>query len=277
MLQVSPSSPYVGLTSSLDAGQDEPERFYPSGVRTFGRIEPGDPAQAVAQVRLMGEMGVHSVYVLSDQDPFEIPLAQIVAGDAKRASIAVAGNDALAVTASSVFTGEVEKVSKSGAQAVFLAGGPGVGTVALWSQLHAADPHLLLLGSSTMAGESFTSRIGAAAANTYVTTPILPTSLYPPSAQRVLHDYRDEFGVAAESYALYGYEAMSVVLDSIRRAGAKGNDRQAVIDQFFAIRNRDSVLGRYSIEADGETTLSPYGVDRVVNGRTVFYRAIPVP
>jgi branched-chain amino acid transport system substrate-binding protein len=277
MLQVSPSSPYVGLTSSLDAGQDEPERFYPSGVRTFGRIEPGDPAQAVAQVRLMGEMGVHSVYVLSDQDPFEIPLAQIVAGDAKRASIAVAGNDALAVTASSVFTGEVEKVSKSGAQAVFLAGGPGVGTVSLWSQLHAADPHLLLLGSSTMAGESFTSRIGAAAANTYVTTPILPTSLYPPSAQRVLHDYRDEFGVAAESYALYGYEAMSVVLDSIRRAGAKGNDRQAVIDQFFAIRNRDSVLGRYSIEADGETTLSPYGVDRVVNGRTVFYRAIPVP
>ena len=31
ILQVSPASPYVGLTSSLDAGQDEPERFYPSG------------------------------------------------------------------------------------------------------------------------------------------------------------------------------------------------------------------------------------------------------
>jgi branched-chain amino acid transport system substrate-binding protein len=128
-----------------------------------------------------------------------------------------------------------------------------------------------------MVSESFASQIGAAAASTYLTTPVLSTSLYPPPAARVLGDYRRDFGGEPGPYALYGYEAMSVVLDSIRRAGAKGNDRQAVIDQFFAIRNRDSVLGRYSIEADGETTLSPYGVDRVVNGRTVFYRAIPVP
>ena len=36
------------------------------------------------------------------------------------------------------------------------------------------------------------------------------------------------------------------------------------------------MLGRYSIEPDGETTLSRYGVDRVVDGRPVFYRAIDV-
>ena len=70
---------------------------------------------------------------------------------------------------------------------------------------------------------------------------------------------------------------MSVVLDAIRAAGSHGNDRQAVIDRFFAVRNRDSVLGRYSMQADGETTLSRYGVDRIVNGRPVFYRAIDVP
>jgi branched-chain amino acid transport system substrate-binding protein len=75
---------------------------------------------------------------------------------------------------------------------------------------------------------------------------------------------------------LYGYEAMSVVLDAIRQAGSQGNNRQAVIDQFFATRNRNSVIGRYSIEADGETTLSPYAVDRVLSGRPVFNRAIPV-
>ena len=79
ILQVSPASPYVGLTSSLDAGQDEPERFYPSGQRNFGRLQPGDPAQAAAQVRLMREMHVSRVYVLDDQDPFQVPLAQIVA------------------------------------------------------------------------------------------------------------------------------------------------------------------------------------------------------
>jgi branched-chain amino acid transport system substrate-binding protein len=276
ILQVSPGSPYVGLTSTLDAGQDEPERFYPNGKRNFVRLQPGDPAQAEAQVKLMQALGAKKIYVLNDQDPFELPLAQIVAGAAKRAGIEVAGNDSLATTPGAVFTGEVEKVVESGAQAVFFAGGGGAGTVALWKQLHSADPHLWLLGSSAMAEEEFTARLGAAAADTYLTTPVLPVSLYPPAAKYVLSDYRAHFERAGGPYALYGYEAMTVVLDAIRAAGSHGNDRQAVIDQLFATKGRNSVIGRYSIEADGETTLSSYGVDRVVNGRPVFYRAIDV-
>jgi branched-chain amino acid transport system substrate-binding protein len=125
-----------------------------------------------------------------------------------------------------------------------------------------------------MPEESFTSQIGVAAASTYLMTPVLATGLYPPSAATVLNDYHRDFGGEAGAYALYGYEAMSVVLDAIRRAGSHGNERQTVIDRFFAVKNRDSVLGRYSMGADGETTLSRYGVDRVVNGRAVFYRAI---
>jgi branched-chain amino acid transport system substrate-binding protein len=277
ILQVSPASPYVGLTSALDAGQDEPNRFYLTGRRTFGRLQPGDTVQAAAQVRLMKSLGVNSVYVLDDQDPFEVPLATIVAGDAQRAGITLAARDSVSMTAGTVFTGEVEKIVESKAQAVFLAGGGGPGTVTLWRALHAADPRLLLLGSSALAGESFTSQIGAAASSTYLTTPALAPGLYPPAAQRVLGDYRRQFGAEAGPYALYGYEAMSVVLQAIRRAGARANDRQVVIDRFFATRNRDSVIGRYSIEPNGETTLSRYGVDRVAGGRLVFYRALDVP
>jgi branched-chain amino acid transport system substrate-binding protein len=276
ILQVSPASPYVGLTSSLDAGQDEPQRFYPSGRRTFGRLQPGDPGQARAQVDLMKAMGVHKVYVLDDQDPFEIPLAQIVASEAERAGIAVAAHDSLATTTGAVFTGAVEKVVHSGAQAVFFAGGTGAGTVALWRQLHSAAPHLLLLGSSTMVNESFTAQLGSAAASTYLTTPVLATYQYPPAAARVLSAYRRHFGSEPGPNALYGYEAMSVVLDAIRRAASHGNDRQAVINSFFAVRNRNSVLGRYSIDAGGETTLPRYGVDRVVASRPVFYRSIDI-
>jgi hypothetical protein len=44
----------------------------------------------------------------------------------------------------------------------------------------------------------------------------------------------------------------------------------------FATKNRNSVLGRYSVEPDGETTLPQYGVDRVSAGRPVFLRAITV-
>ncbi len=279
ILQISPASPYVGLTSSLDAGQDEPERFYPSGRRTFGRLQPGDPAQSEAQVQLMKELGVKRLYVLDDQGPFEVPLAELVAGDAERAGITVASHDSLDMTdttASTSFGGEVGKVAESGAQAVFFAGGTGTGTVALWKQLHSADSRLLLLGSSDMVNSSFTAEIGAAAASTYLTTPILPVDLYPHAAVSVLAEYRLRFGSEGDADALYGYEAMSVALAAIRNAGLRGNDRQTVVDRFFAIKHRESVLGRYSIEPDGETTLARYGVDRVLDGQAVFYKVLNV-
>jgi len=276
ILQISPGSPYVGLTSSFEAGQDEPDRFYLSGKRTFVRLAPGDIAQAEAQVQLMRSLGVRKLYVLDDQDPFQVPLANIVADYAERAGITVAAHDSLSTVPGAVFTGEVEKIVESHAQAVFLAGGTGKGTAALWRDLHSADPSLLLLGSSALASESFTSQIGGAGAMTYLTTPVLPDALYPPSAQRVLRDYLSTFGAEGGAYALYGYEAMTVVLDAVRSSGARGNDRQTVIDRVFATKNRNSVIGSYSVEPDGETTLSRYGVDRVSAGRPVFLRAITV-
>jgi branched-chain amino acid transport system substrate-binding protein len=297
VLQVSPASPYIGLTSSLHANQDEPERFYQTGKRTFGRLMPTDLVQAAAQVRLMRSLGIGRVYVIEDQDPFDLPLAGVLVEDAKRAGIEVVGEDTLDTSASTEFTGEAKQVAESGAQAVFFSGLPDAGAVALWQQLHAADPHLRLLGSSSLAEgaptngplaatstagsdasaqPSFAARIGAAGEVTYLTTPVLPVALYPVAARGVLRQYRSEFHEAPDAYALYGYETMSAVLLAVRRAGAHGNDRQAVIDKFFAIRDRDSVLGRYSIEANGDSTLSRYGVDRVLDGRLVFYRAFEV-
>ena len=59
-------------------------------------------------------------------------------------------------------------------------------------------------------------------------------------------------------------------------AGAHGNDRQTVIAHVFGTRKRNSVIGRYSVQSNGETTLSQYGVDRVSAGRPVFLRAVPI-
>jgi branched-chain amino acid transport system substrate-binding protein len=285
ILQVSPASPYVGLTSSLHAGQDEPERFYQTGKRTFAQLMPADPVQAAAQVELMRTLDVKRVYVIEDQDPFDLPLAAILAEDAKRAGIEVVGEGTIDTAASTEYSEEVKKVLASNAQAVFFSGQPGAGAVALWQQLHAVDSSLRLLGSSSLSesavpaggastgAASFASQLGGAAGVTYLGTPVLPSALYPPAARSVLAQYRAQFHEVAGPYALVGYEAMSAVLLAIRRAGTHGNDRQAVIDKFFALRDRDSVLGRYSMRADGDSTLARYGFDRVVGGRLAFYRA----
>ena len=223
----------------------------------------------------MKALGVRSVYVLDDQDPFEVPLAAIVAGDAsRRAGIDVAGarqhpqHGAAAST-----TGEVEKVATSGAQAVFFAGRRQPATAALWRALHAADPQLLLLARARCSNSTVHLAIGAAGASTYLTTPVLALAATRPAA-RVLADYRHEFGGEAGPYALYGYEAMKAVLDAIAASGIHATDRREVISRVLKAPPRASVLGPLAIRPNGERTPAPYGVDTVKDGKAAFLRAV---
>src|SRR5436190_1110001 len=153
-----------------------------AGRRGFGRLQPGDPVQAAAQVKLMQALGVSKVYVLDDQNPFVVPLAELVAADAHRAGIGVAAHDSLPIALGGVFQGEVGKVTKSGAQAIFFAGGGSAGAISLWRALHRAKPSLLLLGSNALATEAFTAAIGPAGGRTYLTSPELAVQDYPQPA-----------------------------------------------------------------------------------------------
>ncbi len=273
--QVSPASPYVGLTSSLDAGQDEPERFYPSGQRTFLRLVPGDQVQARAQVSLMRSLGVRELYVLDDaEDPFSLPLAELVAADAQQAGIRVIAHEGVALVTGGVYEGEARKVAQSGADAVFYSGAGTGGAATLWQELHTAEPRLRLLAGSAALSESFTAELGPAGPSTYLTTPVMPATMYPPAGRRVLAEYAREFKSPGDGYALYGYEAMSLVLAAIRRAGAHGNDRRTVTARLLDTRSRNSVLGRFAIEPNGETSFSRFAVDRIVRGMPVFDRML---
>jgi len=277
ILQISPASSYVGLTQSQFAGQDEPERFYPTGVRTFGRNVPNDLVQGAAAVALMRRLGIHSLYVIDDLDAFNASLAQIVASDAQQAGINVLASDSLDMTASD-YSGEVKKVMASDAGAVFYAGSAVPGAATLWQQLYAADGQLKLLGSSAFDSATFTASLGDAAVETYFTTPVLPPQLYPPAAQRFFAAYRKTYGYPANPYALFGYDAMQDVLISIAHAGDHGDVRSVVNSAFFGLHNRNSVLGHYSILPSGDTTLTTYGADRVVNGAPKFYAKVsPAP
>ena len=69
---------------------------------------------------------------------------------------------------------------------------------------------------------------------------------------------------------------MNAILLAIENAGDNGDDRQAVIDAFFSIKDRDSVLGTYSIDENGDTTLKSYGGFRVNDGAFTFDKVIEV-
>jgi branched-chain amino acid transport system substrate-binding protein len=274
ILQISPSNTAVGLTRSQGADKGEPDKYYPSGKRTFGRVVPADHIQAAAQVTYQKSLGCTKTYILNDKEVYGKGLATQVESLAKSQGLAIAGNDGIDTKAAN-FRTLAQKVKSSGANCMFFGGITQNKGVQVFTDVHAANPNMKLFGPDGVAESPFTTKISPSVQKmTYVTNPTLDPKLYPPAAQDFFKAYKAKYGIDPEPYAIYGYEAMKVALLAIQNAGDKGNDRQAVIDAFFKIKDRDSVLGKYSIDENGDTTLSDYGADKVVGGKLVFTKVI---
>ncbi len=280
VLQISPASTYVGLTDGAPTdGRGEPDRYYPAGgPRTFARLEPTDEVEAAAMIKYMKLLGVSRVYLIGDYDVFDADIAGIVGRAAAASGITIVGQVQLDTTAIGTRPADYAKqaaVATRGTDAVLLGGSPGPGAAALWQALHQAAPKVKLFAASSLVTPAFIAATGSAAAETYVTSPVLDLNQYPPAAHAVLTAYATAFHAPGTAYSLYGYEAMSAVLSSIRLAGPLGSDRAAVVRAFFGLRNHASVLGTYSITPTGDTTLANmdgYTVDSA--GQLRFDRAL---
>jgi branched-chain amino acid transport system substrate-binding protein len=273
ILQVSPSNTYVGLTRAEGADKGEPDKYYPAGKRTYGRVVPADHIQAAAQVTYQKDEGCKKTYILNDKEVYGKGIATQVQNIAKAQGLAVVGNEGIDTKAAN-FRSLAQKVKASGADCMFFGGITQNKGVQLFTDMHAANPTLKLFGPDGVADVFVTKISPSVAKQTYITNPTLDPKLYPPAAQDFFKRFKQKYGRDPYPYAIYGYEAMKVALLAIQNAGDKGNDRQAVIDAFFKIKDRDSVLGKYSIDENGDTTLSDYGANRVRNKKLVFDKVI---
>ena len=133
---------------------------------------------------------------------------------------------------------------------------------------------MLLLGPSALADDAFAARLGAAAARIRLVAPWLPARALPPPGRRFARDFRARYGAAPTSSAVYGYEAMRLVLRAIGRAGARGDDRMDVTRGAFAPAARGSALGAFAVDAAGDTSLHAFGAYAVRGGRLAFLRLV---
>jgi branched-chain amino acid transport system substrate-binding protein len=194
--------------------------------------------------------------------------------DGTAEGLQIVGNDGIDTKAAN-FRALATKIKSKGADCMFFGGITDNKAVQVWKDVGAANPSIKMFGPDGVAESAFTTKLPAALqTRTFITNPTLDPKLYPPAAQDFFKTYKSKFGKTPEPYAIYGYEAMQVALLAIQNAGDKGNDRQSVIDQFFKIKDRDSVLGKYSIDQNGDTTLSDYGGDKVKGGQLVFDKVI---
>jgi branched-chain amino acid transport system substrate-binding protein len=238
MLHVSAGSTAVDLTQAAPGSDDVPELAQPTGERTFGRVIPDDEKQAGAGAVWADELGVRGATIERDGSDFGEVVGSEFAEEAEALGIAV---------------GEGGELTYLAGESARLLDQPGdlLGTDALFEVAGPRDA--LRLTSSAQDPEQL-----------------------PPAGQDFVRSYEREFGEEPNRYAAYGYEAMAVVLDSIERA-ADPRDRSLVIDAFFDTTDRDSVLGTYSIDELGDTTLDAIAGYRVAGGEPVFDTALEAP
>jgi branched-chain amino acid transport system substrate-binding protein len=279
--QISPASTAVGLTSAGPASSPgEPQKYYPTGERTFARIVPSDAVQAVAQVRLQKGTGCVRTYVLDDGEVDGQDAAASFAVAARSSGLQVVGVQAFDPRASD-YRSLASGVAQSGADCVLISAITESNAVLVTKQVAAALPSARIFGSAGVAESTYTDPDEGGIPTTLdprvlITVATLAPSAYPPAGRAFHAEYAREYG-RPQPYAIFGYEATSLMLSAIARAtenGTKTARRAKVVDEIFATHNRRSVLGTYSIERDGDTTLRRYGVYRVVGGRMTFWKAI---
>jgi branched-chain amino acid transport system substrate-binding protein len=275
ILQVSPSNTALGLTKGgAGAEPGEPDKYYPSGERNYGRVVPIDTIQGAAQAQYMKDEGVKSVYILDDAEVYGKGVAKNTQAPAEKLGIKIAGNDSWDGKASN-YRALASKIKSSGADAVFTGGIISNNAPQLYKDLNAAMPDAKLFGPDGVATVDMTKEIPEKVQKqTYMTAPTLSPDELPPAGQQFYKDYEAEYGEPEDEidpYAVYGYESMSVVCDAIAKGG---DDRKAVIDAFFSTKGRESPLGTYDIDKDGDTTLSDYGGYKAEGGKLVFSKVI---
>ena len=68
---------------------------------------------------------------------------------------------------------------------------------------------------------------------------------------------------------------MKLGLDTIASLGANGDNKSDVLKALFAIKSRNSVLGTYGFDENGDTTLKSYGLYKVGStGDPVFFKTL---
>ena len=289
LAMVSAIATHPGLTrggpvaGGFGGSRGEPAVYYPTGKRSFVRLMAREDLQGVANAMLAKKLGLRRVYVL--QDPaFRVEQADPFRRTARRLGIQIAG--VANFTDGSNHDRLAERVARSGAQGVFIAGlgseGGGRVVMALRDRLGsrikimAADPFLPIAEVLAFAGP--------AAHGLYFSATDVPPRAQPPAGRRFARD------IGAFDAPVFGVlpagQTTELLLDAIARSDGT---RASVLEELRRAKVEDGILGDFGIDRYGDITPARLAIFRVTGATppdapvfpqfdgAVFDRVIEVP
>jgi branched-chain amino acid transport system substrate-binding protein len=278
LAMVSHGNTAVGLTKP-SGKPGEPEQYYPMGNRNYTRVIVTDDKQARAAASWLRDQGVQTVYILDDRETFGVGIADQLQQSAEALGIRVLGREGIDRSAAN-YRSLMERIAPLQPDAIYFAGvtDNNAGQIVI-DKVGAgmSNDDVLFMGSEGIFEQSFLDAAGGAAEGSYITFSGLPASELPGKGQDFVERYQERFPDSnIDALTAYGYEAANVLLDAIERAYENDGEvtRPGVVRELFNTRDYDGVLGTWSFDENGDTTLTELSGHRVRNGQFEFNRVL---
>ena len=280
IVMVSPANTYPGLTKAGKGEADEPDKYYPGGcARNYTRVVPADDLQGHAGAVWAAKLGFKNVYVLDDTELYGKGIADVFNNDAAGAGLTVLGRDGIDGKATD-YKALAEKIKATNPDLVYYGGITQNNAGQLYRDIRDAMPDVKLMGPDGIYESEFLQAAGEAAEGSYLTFGGVPPDKLTGKGAEFFTKYTAKYPDApAEAYTAYGYEAVNVILAAITRAAATNPAdtlalRAAVLKEVFATKDFDGVLGKWSFNAEGDTSLTDMSGLTVTGGEFTFTEVI---
>ena len=281
IVMTSPANTYPGLTKAGKGEANEPDVYYPDGcTRNYTRVVPADDLQGRAGALWASQLGVTKAYVLDDTQLYGKGIADVFAAEAPGFGVEVLGRDGIDGKATD-YKALAEKVKATNPELVYYGGITQNNAGQLWRDLRdALGPDVKLMGPDGIFEGEWLEAAGEAAEGSYITFGGVPPDQMTGAGKTFIDAYAAKYPDApAEAYTAYGYEAAKVVLAALERAAATNpadvNALKAeMIKQVFATKDYAGVLGNWSFNAEGDTSLTDMSGNIVTDGEFKFDKII---
>ncbi|MFI5024593.1 MAG: branched-chain amino acid ABC transporter substrate-binding protein [Alphaproteobacteria bacterium] len=271
MAQVTPANTYPGLTKKAGAAPGEPEIYRPLGIVSYFRVPPADDIQGSVGAKWAKKLGHHKVYILNDQELYGKGIADVFETEAKKIGLQVLGNEGIDYKQPDqkpILT----KIRATGADLIYMGAVVETGGQTIIRQmkdLGMVTPKVSFIGPDGLYEEELLKATTCEAAmdvDLRVTFAGLPGDQLKGKGGQVYKLYKERFKIEPTTYALYSWEAAEVAIDGIKRAGVK--DREKIRAAIAATKNFDGLNGKWSFDANGDTTMDVMSGYKVVKADT---------
>jgi branched-chain amino acid transport system substrate-binding protein len=268
LAQISPSTVSDGLTVGPDAA--ELRRANPNR-NAFFRVCTTDARQGAAAAKFALQLGLHSAYVIDDNETYGLDLANVFEQDYRKLGGTVLGHDHIAKNTQD-FKALLTKIAARKPELIFYGGTTSTGAGLIRQQMFDVG-----LGNVPFMGgdgiPDLATVAGARADGSYYTV-AAPNAEKLPSARTFVRAYEAAYHEPVGPYSANAFAAAQVAIaaieSSIRQAGGKMPARSAVLDAVARTHDLQTPIGKIGFDRNGDVTEPVLSLYAIKGGKAVF-------